>query len=240
MEDYIRVFRTTKPYRAVIETHPEIPDRCQVVLKISRDIPPYISLGIGDVVHALRAALDQFACAAVELNGGDVIDQTAFPIWRADRLPSTQEYKSLVMGKVKGAARTFQEGLLCLEPYFGGKHEVLRVVDYLDITDKHRLLITALASYDSLTVDLSAMVPESFGAKLPSLRLVPDQSHFPLKHNDSLFEAPSDVMQKSNPKATIAIAFGEPRPLRGEPIVPTLSDIAETVAGIIKTLRVLL
>ena len=158
-----------------------------------------IALRTGDIVHSLRASLDYLAYAVVPNPSTD----TAFPVWRSDKIPipTPTQYKGCVMGKVKGAPSVFIKVCLGLEPYFGGAHEGIRILDYLDIVDKHRLVIGAFASYERVNLDFGGMIREEFAtmmkgtgvpaANVPEVRLslIPTE-RFPLTDGYVLFNAP--------------------------------------------------
>jgi hypothetical protein len=214
------------------------------VLKVRRLIPSEIPLVTGDVVHNARSALDHLACAAVESGGGTVTTNTAFPIWRRPRRPSPQDYKALVLGKVNGAPQPFIKLLLGLQPYEGGSQEALWAIDYLDITDKHRLLIEALASYSHVQIHPAAAGP--FDENLPaaavkafrsiSIGLVPE-GQYPLNDGDVLFETSWDRVGDEKPQPAIEVALGEPTILIGKPLLPALTDLVQTTTEVIEQLR---
>ena len=232
LEAYLRTFFGTKPYVIVVKPHPKDAERSQLVLdEIRRDIPPYIPLGIGDVVHALRSALDQLAYAATPTK------DAAFPIWRQPRIPTTKEYESLVDGKVKGAAPAFVSALKGLQPYEGGNDEALWALDYLDITDKHRLLITAAAASRGVNLDFGSGFGMPLLPRVTLMATVPGRPSEPLKPGHVFFEGTQEDMNKFKPAAPIEIAFGEPRCVWGEPVMPALANLMKTVTDIIEQFR---
>ena len=226
LQRQIAAFDATNPYELIEQDDPEDPERHQGMIKIHAPIPTSISLTTGDAVHNLRTALDHLACAAVSSGGGHITTDTAFPIWRKPSVPTGQQYKSLVLGKAKGAHKPFIDLLLALEPYEGGNHEALWSIDYLDITDKHKLLIEAFSSY--------AKIMQHEGPF--SLLIKPDTHALPLKDGDELFGGLKANKSKKT-DVEIEIALGEPGGLVGEPLVPALTDLVQAATAIIDQLR---
>lgn len=221
LQGHIEAFEATDPYEMVVQDDPQDAKRYQGILKIHKPIPLCIPLTTGDAIHNLRAALDHLACAAVS----EVTPNTAFPIWRSSATPKAKDYRSLVLGKVRGAPKPFINLLLGLQPYEGGNHEALWALDYLDITDKHKLLIEALTSYDKIIQYAG-----------PFAMVIKPDYEFPLKDGDELFGGLYANREK-DPDVTIEVALGEPSILVGEPVVPALTDLVQAATAIIDELR---
>jgi hypothetical protein len=235
LDSEIGIFKGTNPYEIVPKRDPQDPKKVLYIFTKPKVIPESIALRCGDVVHNLRSALDHLACAAVERNGGKVTNQTAFPISR-ERPPTPAKYKTDVGGRVKGASKSVISLFEKLEPYFGGADEPLRILDYLDVTDKHRELI--LAFY---TGGITYHAPGKMGGA--SFGLIPRTPDMPeLKDGDAIFEGTVDEDRENNPYAEplIEISLGEPGEIRGEPILPALSNLGKYVEGVIDKFRPLL
>jgi hypothetical protein len=226
LERQLAAFDATEPYALIEQDDPENPERFQGIIRINAPIPPSISLVTGDAVHNLRTAFDHLACAAVSSGGGTVTIETAFPISRKPSVPTEQQWYSLVARKVKGAPKPFIKLLLALQPYEGGNHEALWAIDYLDITDKHKLLIEAFSSYAKL---MQWVGPVGLGIK-------PDGHALPLKDGDELFGGPKPNENRKM-DVEIEVALGEPGVLAGEPVVPALTDLLQTATAILDTFR---
>jgi hypothetical protein len=242
LESRYPAFRERKPHEIIRKPNPESADRVDLVLQINEpaatDVIREVALRSGDVVHSLRAALDYLAYAVVPSPTTD----TAFPVWRSDKspVPGTSQWKGCVLGKVKGAPFDFIKLCLALEPYFGGNHEPIRILDYLDIVDKHRLIIGAFASYESLNFDAAGMLRGLPGtpADLPEMRIgLRPAERFPLQDGYVLFTAPVNAMDKMNAQPMIEIALGEPPPLLGRSIVPALTELSDCVSDLIDQFR---
>lgn len=226
LERHIYAFEATNPYEVVTQDDPHDAERYQNVLKVHKPIPSCIPLTTGDAIHNLRSALDHLACAAVSVKD-TVTTDTAFPIWRKSSVPTVQEYKSLVLGKIKGAPQPFIDALLGLQPYEGGLHDALWTIDYLDITDKHKLLIEALTGYDSLIQFVGPLAEPT----KPGYR-------FPLKDGDILFDG-LHANKEQEPKrlAVVTVALSEPGILQGKPVAPELAQLSEFASDVIDQLR---
>jgi hypothetical protein len=189
--------------------------------------------------------LDHLACLAVKSNHGTVTENTAFPIWRKERPPTGPQYKSLVIGKVKGAKEPVIDLVQKLEPHFGGADEPLRIVDYLDIADKHRQLIVAFY-YGGVVLN----TPGKFGVGAPSISMSiqisakgPAGSPLPvLKDGDPIYIGPieQDTYNNHHYEPFADISLGEPWALQGKAVLPALTELAEFVEGVIDKFRVLL
>jgi hypothetical protein len=238
-------FRERKPHEVLRKPNPESTDRADLVLQINEPaataVIREVAMRAGDVVHSLRVALDYLAFAVVPVPTTD----TAFPVWRSDKIPTptTAQWKGCVLGKVKGAPFDCIKLCLTLQPYFGGNHELIRVLDYLDIVDKHRLIIGAFASYESLNFDAAGMLRGLLGipVDLPEMRIgFRPAERFPLQNGYVLFTASVNEMDKMNAQPMIEIALGEPPPLLGRSVVPALTELAEFVSDLIDQFRRLL
>ena len=238
-------FRNRRPYEVVIDPNPDRPEQpghSHVCLRINEpaatQVITEVELRAGDIVHSLRAALDNLAWAVVPDHGPN----TAFPIWRRRDAPKPAQYESLVSGKVSGAPDDVINVFLGLEPYFGGSHEALRTLDYLDTVDRHRLLFAAFASHQDGEIDFGGDMPgaltgDSFHIPDFGVAVIPAQ-RFPLADGHVLFSGPLEQIQAMPQDPTIQIAFGEPPTLRSKPVVLALTELARFVAGVVAQFKV--
>lgn len=250
LEAQLRVFGRGRPYEIVTQKHPEDPKRSQMVLRIRKSIPDSIVLRVADAIHNLRSSLDHLAFQAVTNGGGAVAETTAFPICRNGPPRTPNDFKSLVLGKVHGAPGPIIEEMLGLQPYEGGSDEHLWCLHYLDIVDKHRLMLSAFASYESVNIDFGAWMRETFPenapggldpSKIPSMVLgIRPEERYPLYDGYVLYEAPTEEITKGNPKFTIEESLGEPKVLEGKPVVPMLTDLVKATRSTIDLFRPLL
>jgi len=128
--------------------------------------------------------------------------------------------------------------VLRLQPYEGGDDEPLWCVNRLDIVDKHRQMIPALATYEYAHLDLGAEAWKALGLGLSGgVRSFPPTVRFPLNDGEVLFEATADEVAQAKPKFTIEVSLGEPRVLKGKPVVPMLEDLTQAVRCVIDLFR---
>jgi hypothetical protein len=234
LETQLRWFAQHYPYRILIE---RTRDGTNKVFRDPKPIPHQIPLRIGDVVHSLRCALDHLACLAVEAATGMAPPGSAFPIWRCGDAPSPAEYESFVLAQLGGVGKDVVEFLLGLEPYFGGIHEPLRVVDYLDMVDKHREPLVAFFCGRSATptnVHDDKGLPPSVdspgqGALLP-----------PLKDGDVLEHQPAHALEAGNAEVVVEVALAEPPVIHGKAPVPALIQLSSCVKQVVDDFRSLL
>jgi len=237
----LRWFDRSKPYEIFTQPDPSDPKRVQHMFTNPKPVPNKVPLRIGDAVHNLRAALDHLACLAVEKGSGVITENTAFPVWRKPSVPTPAQYKSLVLGKIKGAPKDVIDLMLGLEPYFGGAEEPIRIVDYLDIVDKHRWPI--LAFFCARGITLTTTVP-GFELSLPP----PPDLHKggplpPLKDGDVVFNDFADKGKgeiQTNAQPIIEIAFGEPPVLQGEAPLPVLLGLSLFIKETVNKFRAVL
>lgn len=132
----IRNFSERKPYRIVLEAHAN-PGMAAFTIRIKESIPERFALIIGDIVHNLRAALDQTACAIIP--NGTTDRDAAFPIaWSQSTLETAIEKRHIDRADPKAVNL-----IRSLKPYNGGNDHLTGLRD-LDDTDKHRLLIPVI------------------------------------------------------------------------------------------------
>jgi hypothetical protein len=228
----VRVFSDSDPCEIYSEQDPQTGD-CVYKVKSLRPIPPEIACIIGDAIHNLRSALDHLACGLVKANDGVLTRRTAFPIF-----DSAAQYKAQSPAKVKGMSGSAVRGIDALEPYAGGNEDLWLLHD-LDITDKHKLLLTCISGH------LSWVIAHRFAGDPPFPPF--DLSHLlrpPILASTRLpmLERGAEISRTSaaqnvdtQVKVVIEVAFGEPGILRGRPVLPFLHQLAQLVSGIIES-----
>ncbi|MGO8802086.1 hypothetical protein [Candidatus Binatus sp.] len=216
----LRSFLDLDPYRVHSYDDAETGDRvCQLVVA---ERFPYRALAIiGDAIHNLRSALDHLACELSTVSEGAIDEHTAFPIWRD--IKTVAEAKAEIARKIPSASAEMIEVIEELEPYQGGKGDILWRLHRLDILDKHRLLITAAA------------IPYWSDVPRP-IKLSPRGCTF--EHGAELLRVPrvarDQTTMNMNPKFKFQVAFGEI--IEGEPVIPALEKFLDAVNGVIAVL----
>ncbi len=159
--------------------------------------------------------------------------------------------ESVVGGKVGGASNKVRQALCAVEPYLGGSGQYVWAVDYLDIVDKHRLVLTVGASYSGVTFDMSVLTRQILAGmtdppfkpeEIPSMPVTLRRAErYPLGAGTELFAAPTGVFEQyQQAKFTLDVALGEPQILEGEPVVPALRQLVDQLESLIKALIPLL
>lgn len=233
LEAEIRSFHERKPYRIVVEEEPQSRDLIYRV-KVKEQPSPRWATIIGDIVHNLRSALDLLANDLVRANDEIPNDNTAFPIHR-----SANAFEAGFSGKVRGASTKAMEIIRSLTPYKGG-NEALWRIHRLDITDKHRLMLSVGAAYRNLTMSVGLRLPWKEGkiVKFPPVAIRPADRQYPLKDNAEVMGVKaaartSDSGVTPDFQFAFEVAFGDGEIVQGEPVVPTLQQLIDYVESVI-------
>lgn len=217
----IITFLEKNPYRLVVEDGPE---SGQHTLKIrgKEKFPFKWPLIIGDAVHNLRTALDILACDLVRLTHQSP-DKVYFPF----SLKGDDFETAIKKTHINRASPDVVEIIRTLQPYKGG-NEALRAIHDLDIMDKHQLLIPIFHC-----VDIRHYSPIKLSHE-PFIKL----KLFTTLHVDitvGIVPAMKNIKIGQELKTTFEILFGEGQPFEGKPIIPTLHQLTNLIAGIVET-----
>jgi hypothetical protein len=230
LEAEIAAFHGRGPYEIVAYDDAKTGDKIFRV-KIREPVPTCLSGAIGDVVHNLRAALDQLAWQLVIANRKQPRRRTGFPV--AD---SVEEFESDAAGKIKGVSARAYRFIRRLKPYKGGR-EFFWTIHELDRLDKHQSIIPVGAAYTHVTIKLLMAVPwDDAPLASPPISLRPKDRCYPLKDGTTLYVIKAAARQPpidENPQFTFDVAFGEGQIVDGEPVVPALQQLTELVERVI-------
>jgi len=207
------------------------------------DVPLWIPLMVGDIVHNLRSTLDHLAhhLVCIGRNSSGPFRHVYFPIF-----PSATKYKIGRDRKVRGMRQESIKAIDAIQPYWGGTGGDLWILDELDIIDKHRLLITVGMTnpYHSMSPSRREDTMKKF-LGVSKLLLSPSEAasafqtrpaavKFPLEGGDILATIPRGEVDEYM-QFTFDVAFGEPEILKGKALGVTLHRFAELVRGIVAT-----
>lgn len=156
LERRIVEFHATDPYSIVAEDKPETGQRVVRVAKTT-PLPADLPLILGDAVHNARSAFDHFAYQAIP----NPTSETSFPVHRKGSPTKANPMKGKVNGQLKGGSSELLKAVTSCGPYQGGAADYLWVLDYLDIMDKHKLLVPIATAYSSLTLDVGGTLRDS-------------------------------------------------------------------------------
>ena len=253
----IQRFRQTEPCEVRHDSNHETGQRTTYLTRLD-PFPDQIVLITGDALHNLRSALDhlaaQLVCVAEKRDrlDGESARDIAFPIgWNSEAYVAARRRQ---MSRALPAAQSHIDGI---EPYRGGKGEILWRLHQLDIADKHRLLLSAAAALevDIVTTDITRTKPGfppvwafqmhgiATGGSVPvrlSLSHDTRATPFPLKAGDILRIDPIDSQTYQQMDFRLEVALNEAAMNQVEPIVKTLKDMAQFIDALLPTFEGLL
>ncbi len=191
----LTAFRESDSYRAHFYDDSNTGDRIGE-FQVVKELPLRVVAIVGDAVHNLRSALDHVAAELCVMGGGSIDNSTAFPIW--ENVPAISDIKAQIMRKIPGASVKVIRGIKRLQPYKGGKGDILWRLHRLDIIDKHRVLIPAAAGTVSfIDARYRHWNPDWLFPDAPRpLKGLPPRG-VPLVHNTKLLRVPKAERQKS-------------------------------------------
>ncbi|MGI9071715.1 MAG: hypothetical protein ACR2JB_10465 [Bryobacteraceae bacterium] len=235
----IGIFNEAGPYSVIREEDAQTGDIVFYV-RIKSDIPLSFAAIIGDAVQNLRSSLDHLAYQLVLANSGTPTKRTAFPI-----AESPEKYEALDPRKVEGMSETAVKKIHALHPYRGG-NDAIWMLDELNNIDKHRLLLAVGSAHTDVVLDYRDMFPN---VREPMLYSVQPSGasflmrSFPLKDGAEIYRvlaAHREAYINQKPEFTFRITLGEPEIVKGEPIIPTLNQLASIVGKVVSMFEPLL
>jgi hypothetical protein len=234
LETHIAEFHKRAPYLVVREEDPKTGDLVWRV-RVREQPPPSLALLAGDAVHNLRTALDHLMWQLVLANGHEPDDQTMFPI-----TANATRFRAGGPRRMKGASARAVAAIRAAKPYKGG-NDLLWRLHRLDANDKHRLLYVVGAAHRSITLASSLPSPTGTGrVPLPKFDLHPADRQFPLRDGAELFlvRAAGRAGYAENydePEFSFEVALSDGEVVEGEPILQTLSQLADFTSGFIES-----
>lgn len=220
-------FIQSKPYTIGTKPHP-VPQIEHTTLYIAdvKPIPDIIPLIIGDAVHNLRSALDFLMWQLVEAGGGVPDKTTYFPV--AD---GPQQYASAMgKGEIHKIASDARDIIHSVQPFICWD-QTLWLLHHLDIMDKHRLLLVAMATMDKWGVDLASRGPGGI-----TLWFDQHSRYVPLVVGYEFTNLPTSTYQRQahqDFQLGLDIAFGKPEVAEGELVLYTLNKMSDFVDGLV-------
>lgn len=180
--------------------------------KPSKPLPVKLILVLGDAIHNMRAALDYMAGDVVRLSDGNPAN-VHFPIAQNEA-----DYDKQIKKKRFHQARADAIDLLkSFKPYTGG-NRALRALHDLDLTDKHKLLISTDQGSVIPTVRIGRMVIEGG-------HLIKTKCAFSLPVGTEI-----EVLGNVLP----SLMFAQGTPLAGQHVIPTLQELCDLTLGIVE------
>ena len=192
-----------------------------------KPIPETLALVIGDAAHNLRSALDHLAtsiCRSVDPNA-----KIHFPIHPKRKNLETAPVLNLIEEAIPGAKKAF---LKDIRPE-NGPNESLWLFNDLDNDDKHNFILPAVAVTGVRNLNITAA-----GFNIKDCTIIGDAAS-PM----GIFGAPGfagELTIHNNPAVSVAVSFGDGTPFKDQPVIPTLTQIAELVSGTIDKFQCLI
>lgn len=224
-------------------TYTDFPERGQRFYHLKREpeIPDVVAILTGDAIQNLRTALDHLAFS-LYLTGPKKgvtkdLHRLYFPIGS-----SANEFPQQRDQSLRGFWRSDAVAALnAIEPYGGGKGDILHVLSKLNVTDKHRLLLTVAASTGASDLgsfmfeDMRSLLsPEKAALLQPSMMAAffkPADVDCPLKASDPFVIEPLDRLPNPHYQGTLDIAIYEPKILKCQPVLPLLQQMVDFING---------
>jgi hypothetical protein len=242
----VQTFLASRPYAIETRRDPETRRLIYYAARVT-DPPDELCALAGDAFHNLRSALDYLAGQLVLAAGNTPTTDTAFPIY-----DDAAKYAAYSAPRLKGMRPDAVNAIARLEPWKDGQNEVLWRLHRLDIVDKHHDWLVIASHYSSMnvmpvlartitegTTDPSFAQMQAALQEMPGLWLRPSSLE-PLKAGDDLFTDAPDAPADPKVQFNIDIAIHEPGVADGDPLLPTLQQMAERVDHIAYTFAPLL
>jgi hypothetical protein len=242
----LRMFYNTKPYKVGTKRDPRTRKLIYYVVGVN-PTPDHIPLITADVLQNLRSALDHLAYQLFLIRPGSATSpgrHIYFPITE-----NAAKYKTESPGKVKGMRQDAIKAIDAIEPYGGGKGHQLWLLHKLNLTDKHRLLITVGSAFRS--VNLGAHMWQGMQRHLDNLpegnpmrgRVLPViDAYFrggdrmcPLRVGDEFLIGAPDEEANEKMDFRFEVAFNEPQIAESDPLIETVQQFAKLVGDIVTT-----
>jgi hypothetical protein len=225
LNDRLVAFVRSRPYTAVPQPDPNPFNRAFLITEV-KPIPLQVRVMIGEIPHHLRAALDLLVCQLLlreNVTDPKILKKREFPIFfkRDLSIPKVKkEHEADIARKIKGVGPKPYALIESLQPCVAGNGDErshLAQVAELDNTDKHRLLLAAVGSMHFPQVsfhDAGTVVAMA-------------DAYVALKEGATLVLSPFNPGVNVDTNFTNAVAFDEPGPVFGHPVVPTLQNLSD-------------
>lgn len=240
-------------YEIVTNDEPETGDEVWRV-HFDEELPDRFSAIIGDALTNLRGALDHLYVQLIDSNKKTVGRSDTFPIAYIEGMDERHNFESM-MKRVEDKVSDAAAKLICKsEPYKGGNGDIFRRLAILNNADKHRLLITVVGSQRRFGLSTAGLSTEGFPEEIrrEMLSMTHVTAFFllaeplcALKDGTEVFRirsaARNDAFDNHKTfKIPFDIAFGQGEIIECEPVVPTLTQLANAVKTTCEAFRPLL
>lgn len=149
LREKITAFLDTRPLELFTATGPDQHEAC-IKVRATREVPIDIAILSGEIIYALRSALDQLTCALASQNGHSDVSSTYFPIAGTKDDYDSKKTKQKVSKLHPEAVSVINS----FKPYRGG-NDLLWILNKLGNIDKHQMLIPMAAANLGTQLQLS-------------------------------------------------------------------------------------
>jgi hypothetical protein len=225
-----------RPYTVVNEPDPNPKTRGFRITDVEAVGLPLRVL-VGEIAHHLRSAFDLLVYQLM-LKAGVTdyqrLSRCAFPvIVDLDlRLPDgRKEYETTMRRKVEGISPLARARIEKLQPCHGTRMDsFLSQIDFLDNTDKHRLLLALVGS-----VSISGF---NFRDITGAISVMPHKTYIPLQKDAVIKLELPDPSMNVDLKLPLDITFGESGVFYCRPVVPKLQELSDFARNTIQSFSV--
>ena len=201
-------------------------------IRVKEAIPCDMGVVIGDVVHNLRAALDQLVCDLVRANRGTVTQTNAFLI-----TGSRETFEARIAKKIAGISAKAERLIRRLKPYERGYgHKTgcapLYWLDALDDLDKHKGIIPVGAAQTRTSVIFPIRPFPKAGAGGQVVISTPDMAFAavcPVTDNAELLRIGPSQFDHQQPTFTISISIADAPTLKGKATLQILDELVKFI-----------
>ena len=222
----VREFVASNPYRFAVERDPDT-KAPTLVLRVDKDMPVDFAPIIGDAIHNLSSALDHIVFDLVKPDNAAMERRVQFPFCKdAASLEPTLKTRF-----IQRAPKEAIDIIRAVQPYPGGNGALLHAIHDLDITDKHKLLVTVTG----MTGVNNADVVGTSG----TVMMLRNMRIGPIKDGLKIIQvggANSQLNIDENIKPAFEITFGD-GPLWGKEVFGALREFVAQVADVVVSLE---
>jgi hypothetical protein len=226
----INSYLADRPFKLIVRKNPEAAE-LSFISKQDKPIPDSFALILGDAIHNLHSALD-IALFGMIGDKAKFPEKVSFPFAkRAESLDETIKNRQADL-----AGENVVRAIKFLKPYPTG-NELLNGLHTLDITDKHKLIITVGLASDYIADDLHRIdrgFPISGGGvlRLAAGATITIQHRRKRGHAlRSAIHGARTTEYEPQLQPVFQICFGDSDPFTGYPIIIKLHEM---VAGVSK------
>ena len=193
-----------------------------VKLRLSKPIPNEIAHIVGDIIHNLRASLDFAACDLAELNGATSLEGVYFPFGK-----TKESFEASSKEKMRKLSNRAKEHIRSLMPYRGG-NEILWLIHYLDLGDKHRRLTpigmvgSTGAKIDILTSGGIRLANPKWSSLMKGMRVATIQNN---------------TQWTGQISANTTVSFGEVESISNMPVEPLVTSMVSECESALSSIR---